>query len=541
MKFSQFLGTLAGLLVAAFATAGEQALFNGKDLSGWDGAPGWWRVEDGAITAESTPEKPCPKATYLIWAGGEPEDFELALDFKLSPNTNKSNSGVQIRSERRPDWDVFGYQADMTATGHLAGFVYHHARGLIAARGDRVEIDAMGQRQTELLPNAKAIEAAFKVGDWNHYRIVCDGPVIRLHLNGVLVCEFTDFDAKQARQKGIIALQMHPGPPMKVQFKNIRLRLLSPETFDGTSVSDLKEAERLLREGKMKEAATLYWKLWESESTERAIKEAALRGAVLSGGARGRQLWSETLQAQDFEMACFASRIALEMNDAKTATNLLNLLNGVDVRRKVLFIGILAEMGRLEAAPELEAYARAGELAVRLAAIRALGQLGGVGTAGLYVELLQDAEPQVVEAAAVGLAGLVTEDVDRVVIDGLHGGDAVLTAKLVEIVAQRRLKDALPVLEQIMDSADAKVRLSAIKSYGELATVEQLPVLLKVIQSRTDGMEIEAFGKAIAKVCILANAPEVCLSQLKAAEVMALPSVKPMLRKVIRRIEGSNK
>ena len=538
MTLREFIGAVVGLLIVGVATADQQSLFNGKDLTGWEGEPGWWYVEDGAITAESTTEKVCHRATYLIWQGGEPSDFELTLDFKLSPNMNKSNSGVQIRSERRPNWDVFGYQADMTATGHLSGFVYHHARGLIAARGERVHIDAAGTRTAEPLPQMDAIHAAFKEGEWNQYRIFCDGPMIRLFLNDVTVCEFTDEDSKQARREGILALQMHPGPPMKVQFKNIQLRLLRNETVNDPSLEVLIEAERLMEEGKIQEAEGLYWTLLDSETSEQSVREAAVRGAVLTGGARGRQLWLETLQNPDFEAAQFAVRIALEMNREHAAADIAGLLDAVDARRKVLFIGILAEMGRVEVLPRLQAYARSGECAERLAAIRALGQLASVGTAGLYVELLQDSEAQIAQAAAEGLAGLETEDVDRVVVDGLLGADAALTAKLADIIAQRRLKAALPGLEQMMDSPDAKVRLTAIKSYGELATVEHLPVLLKVIQTSTDRGDIQALGKAIAQVCILANAPEVCLPLLKAAEAAAVPEAKPMLGKVIRRIEG---
>lgn len=538
MKLRAFIGAAVGLLIAGVATAEQQSLFNGKDLTGWEGEPGWWYVEDGAITAESTPDKVCHRATYLIWQGGEPSDFELTLDFKLSPKINKSNSGVQIRSERRPNWDVFGYQADMTATGHLSGFVYHHARGLIAARGERVHIDATGTRTAEPLPQIDAIHAAFKVGEWNQYRILCDGPMIRLFLNDVTVCEFTDEDRTQARRKGILALQMHPGPPMKVQFKNIQLRLLSNETVNEPSLEALIEAERLMEEGKMQEAEDLYWTLLDSETSEQSVREAALRGAVLTGGARSRDLWLKTLQADDFEAARFAVRIALEMNRAQSSADLADLLVAVDARRKVLFIGILAELGRVEVLPKLEAYARSGESVVRLAAIHALGRLAGAGTAELYVELLQDPEAPIAQAAAEGLAGLETEDVDRTVVDGLNGADAALTAQLVGIVAQRRLKAALPTLQAMVDSPDAKVRLAAIKSYGELAAVEQLPVLLELIQTRTDRADVQALGKAIAQVCILANAPEVCLPLLKTAEAAAVPEAKPMLGKVIRRIGG---
>src|SRR5215475_13724127 len=126
---------------------GFVSIFNGKDLSGWDGKPGWWRVEDGAITGESTPEKRLPKHNYLIWRGGKPADFELRCRFKLVGG----NSGIQFRRRELPDWDTRGYQADMDAEDRYTGGIYEHQRGLIASRGQRVAIGADGQRDVSSL------------------------------------------------------------------------------------------------------------------------------------------------------------------------------------------------------------------------------------------------------------------------------------------------------------------------------------------------------------------------------------------------------
>ncbi|MCL2103591.1 MAG: DUF1080 domain-containing protein [Kiritimatiellaeota bacterium] len=212
-------------LAAAGCMALERALFNGKDLTGWEGAPGWWSVEDGALTSESTAEKPCKAANYLIWTGGQPKDFELTADFKLS---EKGNSGIQIRSEARPDWDTYGYQADMTGDGELVGFVYHHKHGLIAGRGEDVSFDADGKRVVKPLGDPAELLKVYKKEDWNSYRVVCLGPVIETYVNGVKMCRFTGQGGDDAKG-GLIALQMHPGPPMKVQFKNI---MLNTETAD---------------------------------------------------------------------------------------------------------------------------------------------------------------------------------------------------------------------------------------------------------------------------------------------------------------------
>jgi hypothetical protein len=202
---------------------GFTPIFNGKDLSGWNGKPGWWTVEDGALTAESTPAKSCQECNYLLWRGGQPADFELRADFKLSQG---GNSGIQIRSEERPNWDTFGYQADMTGDGSLVGFVYHHSRGLIAGRGEKAVFNADGKSTVEKIGDPTELLKQFKPGDWNTYRVVCDGPDITLYVNDVLMCQITDHHPTQAAVRGLIALQMHPGPPMKVQFKNLRLKEL---------------------------------------------------------------------------------------------------------------------------------------------------------------------------------------------------------------------------------------------------------------------------------------------------------------------------
>jgi hypothetical protein len=205
------------------AANGFKSIFNGKDLAGWEGAPGWWTVEDGALTSQSTPEKPCKECNYLVWKGSQPSDFELTCDFRLSAS---ANSGVQIRSETRPNWDTYGYQADMTGDGGLVGFVYHHKRGLIAARGEKVAIAGDGKREVQKIGDSAELLKNFKKEDWNRYRIVCRGSDIALYVNGVLMCQITDKDANTAAKSGIIALQMHPGPPMKVQFKNLALKEL---------------------------------------------------------------------------------------------------------------------------------------------------------------------------------------------------------------------------------------------------------------------------------------------------------------------------
>lgn len=223
MRYSLVL--LMVLLAAAFSSGAEEGftpIFNGKDLSGWEGKPGGWWVEDGALTSESTEAKPCVKHHYLFWKDGKPGDFVLRFKFKLMGG----NSGVQFRSEPRPDFDVWGYQADMDDTGQWTGSLFQHDRGGVVMRGFKSIIAPDGAKQEVPIAKPEDLLKVYKVNDWNEYEVAATGNNIQLRINGVLMCEVDDQDAKYSRKDGVIALQMHPGPPMKVQFKDIRIRVM---------------------------------------------------------------------------------------------------------------------------------------------------------------------------------------------------------------------------------------------------------------------------------------------------------------------------
>jgi hypothetical protein len=200
---------------------GFVSMFNGKDLSGWEGVEGWWRVEDGAITAQSTPEKPCKKCNYLLWRGGQPADFEMRAQYRIEGG----NSGIQFRSRELKDFDTFGYQADLEAGEQWTGCLFAHARGGVALRGQKVVIAADGKKEIAALGDPKELLKHVKKDGWNDYRVVARGPDITLEINGVVMCQATDREEGKACQSGVIGLQVHPGPPMKIQFRNLRIKV----------------------------------------------------------------------------------------------------------------------------------------------------------------------------------------------------------------------------------------------------------------------------------------------------------------------------
>jgi hypothetical protein len=211
---------------AAAADDGFRPIFDGKTLEGWDGDPRLWRVEDGAITGETTKENPAHGNTFLIWRGGKPADFEIRAEFRMPvPKDGWANSGIQIRSWEGPQkWRVSGYQPDMDSSDGYTGTLYgENYRGGLAGRGEKVTIGADGKRTVERFADGNELKKFIKNRDWNEYHIIARGNHISEEINGHLMCELIDND-KSARKDGIIALQLHAGSPMKVQFRNFRLK-----------------------------------------------------------------------------------------------------------------------------------------------------------------------------------------------------------------------------------------------------------------------------------------------------------------------------
>ncbi len=211
---------------------GFKHIFNGKDLTGWDGSPDLWSVMDGAITGQTTVEHPAKENTFLIWTNGVVGDFEMRFSFKLVPGDAKgfANSGVQYRSRvvKPSYWVVSGYQADMEAGPTYTGILYEEkARGILAKRGEKVVVEADGKiNVVGSTGDAAAIEASLKKGDWNEYIIIAKGNHLLHIVNGHITVDVTDEQEAKAAKSGILALQLHQGPPMMAQFKNIRIKTL---------------------------------------------------------------------------------------------------------------------------------------------------------------------------------------------------------------------------------------------------------------------------------------------------------------------------
>ncbi len=190
----------AQMLVMGEASEGFVSLFNGQDIDRWSGDPALWKVQRGVIIGSTDGVPPLKTNSFLVYHGDRFRDFELRLEIRL----RNHNSGIQFRSEELPGWIVNGLQAD-AAEGRMWGNL--HDEG-----GRRLLVDGWTGKG----------ERALRPGDWNDYSIYCKGGNIRLTLNGVVTAELSG----EAPKEGVIALQLHAGPPMKVEFRNIRIRKL---------------------------------------------------------------------------------------------------------------------------------------------------------------------------------------------------------------------------------------------------------------------------------------------------------------------------
>ena len=213
--------------------ANMQSLFNGTDLSGWDGDPRLWSVSHGAIRGETTEENPANGNTFIIWKDGVTKDFDLRLTFRCNAT---NNSGIQYRSRHitegnpRNPWVVRGYQHEIRNQNILpdvSGFIYDEGgkRGRICLVGEQASWDQQGKHVAETLIDGAGFQELFKLNEWNDVVIVAEGTHIRHYLNNRLILDFND-DPSLALRDGILALQLHAGKPMWVEFKSIRIKSL---------------------------------------------------------------------------------------------------------------------------------------------------------------------------------------------------------------------------------------------------------------------------------------------------------------------------
>jgi hypothetical protein len=212
-------------------------IFDGASMKNWDGDPTFWKAEGGALVGTSTEANPVTENTFVIWRGGNPANFELKVEFRMSA----SNSGIQFRSTRLPQgtksgnglikgkWVLKGYQADIDFGNQYTGMIYEErGRGFLMQRGQAVEVgpDGVSRLIGNLQRNPDELKALIKAGEWNTVHLIARGNTIMNILNGHVTAFLVDDDAKGRALKGLLGFQIHTGPPMKIEYRNIYLKTL---------------------------------------------------------------------------------------------------------------------------------------------------------------------------------------------------------------------------------------------------------------------------------------------------------------------------
>ena len=254
MKKNAFLVLLIGIVFCLSSCKNKnaslanentfQSIFNGRDLEGWSGDPNYWRVENGILIGEVTPKTILKRNSFIIYEKEQPENFELKLEYRI---TNYGNSGINYRSEviDNVTFALRGYQCDIDGKNKYTGHNYEEKkRTTLAYYGESVTIPQMPDSipktnlrknvkkncwQTRTITDTKAksqLKASIKSNDWNNVHLIIKGTKMQHYINGVLFSEVNDLDKVNRSTKGFIGVQVHVGPPMKVEYRNIELKHL---------------------------------------------------------------------------------------------------------------------------------------------------------------------------------------------------------------------------------------------------------------------------------------------------------------------------
>jgi HEAT repeat protein len=683
-----------------------EPIFDGKTLTGWSSPDmSYWSVTtdeegDGAITARSTEEHPVKSNQFLAWQLGEVDDFELKLKYRIR-GTKAANSGIQFRSRIAKEGHAIGYQADMDVANNWTGALYdERGRGVLARRGEQIVIAADGKKTTTPVGDAKALSANIKKDDWNEYHIAAWRDHLVLKINGKVTVDVVDRHEKDQDLSGALALQLHTGPPMAVQFKDIQLRklsrrseliaILNPDAalrVSGLiavlkSDAPLKEKDaacrelarigtrdavpalaallgdeklshmaryalepipdpavdaalrralgrlkgrrlvgvigsvgvrrdagairalgRLLRDGdaevvqaaaralgaigtpaaaralevalpkaaqsnrlafceglfrcaetlsagdRRDRAGAIYDRLRGLPDAPHQLRAAALRGTVLTRGKEGLPLILQAIRGDDFGMVQAAARTAMELPGAAVTKALADEFGKLDADKQILLALTLGKRADAAALPALCAAALSGKETVRVAAIRALSEIGDAAAVPVLVGLLGDDQKDVRQAAQDGLAALAGPQVDAALMAMLDRPDAATRRLAVDMLGQRRVVAAFPALLKAAGDPDESVLVASIKVLGHLAGVAEFPALVGVLVKARSSAEIRAAEGSLSAVCIREARPSAGAVAIRKALYGDLPDgvtadvtkkVAAMLKAGTSTIEASN-
>lgn len=291
-------------------------------------------------------------------------------------------------------------------------------------------------------------------------------------------------------------------------------------------------AEAMVAQGQRKEAMGVYDNLRAVPSAPQQVRAGALRGAVLTRGNDGVPMLVEAIRGNDFVLVAAAARTAMEMPGANVTKALADELTKQPADKQVLLIQTLGRRGDSGALPTLFDLARTGGKAVRIAAIRALPEIGSPSAVPVLVDLLWNADREIAEAARSCLAGFPGSEASSTIAGLLTKGSTEQRLVAMELVSRRRMNEAIPALRQAATDNDARIRAAALKRLGELGGLAEMPTLLGLLSKATNPADLAAIEEALSALCARVGDSEACAKQL----IEQLPSAKPAQKAALLKV-----
>jgi HEAT repeat protein len=319
-------------------------------------------------------------------------------------------------------------------------------------------------------------------------------------------------------------------------------------------------AEALIAQGHQDQAIEIYDQLRELDAPHQ-VRGGALRGAILARGSVGKMrrragetirqyilrrndgvsLLMEHLRSDDYIMFSAAVQTAQELPGVEVTQALTAELNQLPPDNQILVLQTLGKRADPQALGSLFALAMNSKTkSVRIAAIRALPDIGDPSSAGVLERLLDDADSEISKEAQEALAALPGQKADEAVMAMLNSSQTSRRLTALELIGRRRMTTSIPALLKAASDADPRVRPAALRKIGELGGPAELPALLDLLTRFRRSQDLDAARQALSAVCAKADDMESCAEKLTSLLSEARPEQKSTLLRVLSTIGGTS-
>ena len=269
------------------------------------------------------------------------------------------------------------------------------------------------------------------------------------------------------------------------------------------------------------------------------FRAAALRGMVLCDPSNRMKLLTAMLHDKELCVFAMALRVAVEMKDKQVTDVLVSEVAKLPPDRVIPVVSVLGQRGDKAALPTLLEMTKQGDLAVRVEAIQAVAEIGDASAVPVLVELIKDKDDKISRPAATALAGLPGSEVDSAIVAILESRIRRSGSSCSRWPDSEELRRRMPAIVKAMSDADLSVRTTAVRSYGEVASVSGIPLLVDMLVKSADDREIATYERVIGPLCAIASDKDACATTLVDALAKARPTVKVALLRTLQAVGGA--